>query len=238
MPFFPNYITAPYYFGDKTFTVDAPDLAAYSDIIDIVKQNESFYKKYIIPRGHRPDNVSQTFYETPDYHWVLYMINDNIRESGWPLEQYDLDRRMLENHPHKVMTTKDNIFTTFLIGSTVSGSVSEATGTVVRRNVDLGQIFINTTGTFIDGEDITTVIDEMEVSITMDTIEDELEAALYYEDGAGNPVDIDPTVGPESNTKYRYTDLYTERNESLRTIRVIKPESIVRIVEEFKRVMV
>ena len=54
----------------------------------------------------------------------------------------------------------------------------------------------------------------------MDTIEDELEAALYYEDGAGNPVgDIDPTVGPEGNTKFRYTDLYTERNEALRQIR-------------------
>jgi len=50
------------------------------------------YDDYIVRDGERPDNVSNTFYDTPDYDWVIILCNryTNIYEE-WPMDTNTLD---------------------------------------------------------------------------------------------------------------------------------------------------
>ena len=65
-----------YNFGDNEANTIFPNITAYVDIIDQVKQEVSFYDKYTILDGDRPDTVSQILYDTPDFHWTFFAMND------------------------------------------------------------------------------------------------------------------------------------------------------------------
>jgi len=238
MPFFKNYPLAEYYFGEEDYKVKFPNLTQYTNIIDAVKLNSSFYTYYNIQRGDRPDNVSQELYKTPEYHWTFFLMNDNIRESGWPLGELELEAKVNETHPNTVITTLDEIYSDFLVGSVVTGVESEATGTIIHRNIQLGQLFIEGTMEFTDGELLICTEDEIEKSITVYGNTTESDAALFYRDPTETyTVDINPFEGPGTNVKTSYYDHYYDTNESLKQIRVIKPGSIVQVVTEFRKVM-
>jgi len=238
MPYFTNFPKVDYKFGSEDFTVQFPNLSAYSDVLDSVKQNSSFYANYTIKRGERPDHTSQRLYDDPSYHWTFYLLNDGIRESGWPVDQYELDVLIKGNHPNTVLVTRSEIFDKFLVGSVVVGGLSGATGTIIKRNIDLGQIFIQGVHTFTDGEQLLTTESLVEKSVIVQSSSTEANAISYYTDADGNGVDIDPSVGAGvSLTPFSYNDVYTNRNEALRIIRVIKPGSVREIAKEFERAM-
>ena len=165
MPYFTNFPKVDYKFGSEDFTVQFPNLSAYSDVLDSVKQNSSFYANYTIKRGERPDHTSQRLYNDPSYHWTFYLLNDGIRESGWPVNQYELDVLIKGNHPNTVIVTRSEIFDKFLVGSVVVGGLSGASGTIIKRNINLGQIFIEGVHTFTDGEQLLTTESLVEKSI-------------------------------------------------------------------------
>ena len=66
-------------------------------VVDQVKENSSFYKNYYIRDGERPDNVSHRLYENPRLHWTFYLMNDHIREQGWPLTQRSIVEKVKED---------------------------------------------------------------------------------------------------------------------------------------------
>lgn len=57
------------------------------------------YFPYDIKDGERPDSVSERFYDTPDYHWVILLVNDigNIYEQ-WPMSSVDLDEYIQDKY--------------------------------------------------------------------------------------------------------------------------------------------
>ena len=66
--------------------------------------------------------------------------------------------------------------------------------------------------------------------------ESEYLSESYYVDGTGTIVDIDPTVGPGALlTGKTHQDVYYSVNESLKQIKVIKPDLINGIVTSFKK---
>ena len=71
-----------YKFGNETKPVFFPELNSYVDILDQLKVDQAFYEDYTILSGDRPDIVSNKLYNSPDYYWTFYMLNDHLRESG------------------------------------------------------------------------------------------------------------------------------------------------------------
>jgi hypothetical protein len=231
MPFFKDYPKVPYFFGTEDFTVQFPDLVRYSEILDTVKINGAFYEKYYIRGGWRPDNVSQELYQTPDLHWIFFYLNDNLRAQGWPLDIYQMQQKITDDFPNSVIVTRDEIFSTFLVGSTITGITSGATGTIIKKNIDLGQLFIEGTPQFDDDETITVTEDGIEHIITISDYVAEKDAPLYYTI-AGEKSDINPFSGPNPDQiPVSYADYYNTENENLRNIIVMKPE----IANQFKR---
>jgi len=245
MEFFKNFPRVDYKFGDEFEKIGGGDaifeithdLGAYVDIIDAIRQNSSYYSKYTILENDRPDVVSQKIYGTPAYHWTFFIVNDKLREFGWPLTYIELEKKVKRDFPHKYIETRSDLTSTFLTEETAVGSTSGASGKIIRRNLDTGIIFVDSQRSFTTGETVTNATySGITTSITAVATGEEYNAPRHYTDGDGKQVDIDPAVGPGALlTEVTYYDYYVQQNEELKTINVIRPDTINEIASLYFR---
>jgi hypothetical protein len=246
--YFQRFPFVNYNFGDNEANTIFPNITAYIDIVDQIKDEVSFYEKYTILDGDRPDIVSQMLYDTPDYHWTFFFMNDGLRESGWPLSEREMRALVKKRYPHRTVTTQSNIASNFLPGDFVIGKTSGTTGRVVERNLDLGQIVIasdkNDAGlnnNFGQTEQIaagTTAEEQAVNTATLISESQQFNAPLYYKNSSGDIVDIDPynqttsglvpTTIMEDNINF---------NDRLKEIIVIKPSRIISVVSEYFKLL-
>jgi len=146
MTFFANFPVIQYKFGDEILSSSVQNLSVYIDLIDQIADDASFYETYTIIDGERPDSLSYKLYDTIDFYWTFYLLNEKIRRQGWPLTFQELYKQRNLYYPHKVIKTNDTFFDRMYVGDTViQGALQNPTsiGTVVKRDFDTGQIFIN-----------------------------------------------------------------------------------------------
>ena len=167
MQYFKDFPRVEYVFGDQidiggqsVTTEIYQDISAYVDIIDEVKNNSSFYTFYNVQDGDRPDQVSNTLYGSNKFYWTFYYINDGLRRQGWPLSYRELDKKVKEIYPNRTLVIREHLLSKFQVGQTITGSTSGATGIILRRNLDLGQIIVKPTNSnTFQAEVITNTVD-------------------------------------------------------------------------------
>lgn len=229
--YFSNFKKTPYKFGNEIYNTQFQNLLTYVDIIDDIKDNLDFYEIYTI-QNERPDQLSYKLYDTAEFYWTFFLMNDNIRRQGWPMNGQQIEARAMDVFSGTTVTTKDPLQNVFALGETVTGVTSVATGTVKRRNVDLGQIIVTGTKEFITGE---LLEDQNGNRVLINSFSEEYNSAKMYVDADGLYADFDPSVGPGSLlTEMTYMDFYKEENDKLKEIRVIKPIAINSVVSAFK----
>lgn len=237
--YFRNFGLQAYRFGDNESPVLFNDLSQYVDIIDGLKDSVSFSTKHTIIAGDRPDTLSYKLYGTTDYYWTFYLMNDHIRESGWPIDQPHLFKEMTERYPHRTVTSNDVLAVDFTVGTTVTGSVSGTVGTILKRDLDMGQLVIETVDdkAFSSGEFIQyTATDGAFYRAQLIAESAQYNAIHHYEDANGVRQDLplydfgNPDV---SWTAVTYRDRVESRNDELKQIAVLKPSVIERVVSEF-----
>lgn len=145
--FFQNFPLLNYRFGDEVNPALFQDLTVYIDLIDQIADDGSFYEKYTILDGERPDVLSFKLYNTIDYYWTFYLLNSHIREQGWPLSTQELYNYSRLYYPNKIVATEDieDFFRSFKRGDTVIQGNElnpSAKGTILKRDLDLGQLTI------------------------------------------------------------------------------------------------
>lgn len=246
--YFKNLPRVSYRFGDNESPSLFNNITAYVDIIDQVKQEVSFYEKYTILDGDRPDIVSQKLYGTPDYHWTFFFMNDGLRESGWPMPERELRALVKKRYPHRTVVTESNIASFFLPGVNVVGKTSGTTGKIVERNLDLGQLVIasdkNEAGlnnNFGTSEQIAAgdTAEEQAANIAISINEStQFNSVLYYKNSNGDIVDIDPFNQSTSGlTPVTIMEDHINFNDKLKNIVVIKPSEINAVVNEYFKLM-
>lgn len=234
--FFSNFPQTFYNFGNEVDRNAFQNISAYVDVIDKVKNNLTLYTKHTILDGDRPDVLSQKLYGQNYYHWTFYLMNDKLRRQGWPLSYDEVVAKAQKDYPNKTLVTRDLIFEKFSVGDTVTGIGSGATATVLRRNLDLGQIVVKPTNnyTFNNGE----LISDGTNQVTLTSVSEEYNSAHHYEDGDGKTVDIDPEVGPGVLlTEITHLGRYEAANIDLKDIIVIQPNNISEVVRAFDQAM-
>ena len=178
-------------------------------------------------------------YDTPLHYWTFYLLNDNLREQGWPLPNQELITYIHKVFPNTTITTRDgDLANKFKVGQTISGNTSGQSGKVIKRNIDLGQIIVEGNISFTTGGETFTSTNSSGVEETLVAVSAEREylSESHYVDGSGDIVDIDPTIGPGALlTGKTNQDVYYNVNESLKQIKVIKPDLINGIVTSFKK---
>lgn len=234
MSYFRNFPTVLYKFGNETDETLMRNLTVFADVVDQVKDQITVYQDYYIQENERPDQVSFKLYDTPYFYWTFYMMNDKIRECGWPLTNQQLFTKVKKDLPNTTLTTRSVLHDKFKIGQTITGSSSGITAKVIHRHIDVGQLVVtDITGTFTNGELITSVNDDgVTESITLHSSELQYLSALHYKDGNGVITDIDPTVGPGALlTEVTYFDKYIESNDDKKQIRILRPNLIRQVVQ-------
>jgi len=238
MQYFNDFPNIFYKFGDEVNSVVYQNLSLYSDVVDQVKDGITFLNVHTIQEGFRPDQVSIQLYGTPFYYWTFYVLNDDLREQGWPLPNHELIPYIKKILPNTVVNTRDEFATKFKVGQTISGGTSSSTGKIIRRDLNLGKLTIEGDVAFSAGGELFTSVNSDGVSETLTGISTvkEYQSTSHYVDGSGAIVDIDPQAGPGALlTEKTYENVYFNVNESLRQIKVIKPSQINSLVTSFKK---
>jgi len=226
-----------YKFGDETSEATFEDISIYADVIDQISDASTVYEEYYILPNERPDQVSEKLYGTPSLHWTFYLMNDGIRHQRWPVSNNKLFELVERAYPTRVITTKTKLTDKFKVGQTITGTSSTATAKIGKRNLDIGQLFLeNVDGTFTAGENVnSTNADETVETINVTSFEFQYNTAHHYENALGQTVDIDPEVGPGAElTEITYLQRVDRLNEANRQLKVIKPGSVNDIVKAFR----
>ncbi len=238
MSYFRNVRFVPYRFGNEENLTLHQDLGAYVDLIDQIRDNAAFYKKYTILDGDRPDNLSYKLYKSPKYYWTFFLMNDLLREQGWPLTNQELLATVQRELSGTTLITRSDLTGIFNIGSTVTGVTSGASGVIVGRRLDLGQIIVEGEVDFSPTEQVRCTENEVISTITLVGTAPEWESIHHYEDEDGNWVDVNPYEEPPGiYAAVSYYDRYVRENDELKDIIVIKPNAIDAIFQQFQDAM-
>lgn len=245
MAYFKDFPLTTYSFGSGELPVAFTNLGTYIDIVDQVKDEISAYRYYYIQEGDRPDILAHRLYEDQSLYWTFFLMNDNLRESGWPLTEKTLVTKVAVDHPNFVISTRDSLAGVFKIGQTVRGSASGVTGQIVFRNLDLGQLHISNlqfgeaegsgSPKFFSDEVVTSQVGSDVQSITLFSAIDESNSIDHFLDGEGRQADINPYAEPAADlTPVTKLEKYRKVNDELKRIRVMTPQVVTQIANRFQ----
>ena len=223
MSHFKNFPKVFYNFGSEIDSVIFQKLGTYVDIIDQVRDDITIYSDYTILDGDRPDILSYNLYGNIQYYWLIFYVNDALREEGWPLTANEVQEQMEKYYPHDFIRTYGNWFKSdFKIGNRATGKKSGAFGDIVQTHPDLGQIIVANNSGF-DFQKAETVEagfgffnpDTVEIQAT----DKQYNAVHHYEDADGNYVDIDPLQeAPSTVTPITFAERFIDENEKRKRI--------------------
>ena len=211
------------------------NLTAKAKVSDELLNNAGFYQTVEIVDGERPDHLSQRLYNTSVYHWTFLLLNPQIKNiwDDWPMSASQLVEYCTNKYQYLAADTDESLVDKFIVGETVTGSVSSATGIVKEIHVNLGYVTIEkTSGTFVvTGETIQG--GNSSDSIACNFIKSQAYAPHHHIDGSGNWV----KRASSGTTAYSYIDYESAVTEQNRNIKVIKPEHIQRVAQKFIKEM-
>ena len=212
------------------------NLTAKAKVSDELINNAGFYQTVEIIDGERPDLLSQRLYGTSNYHWTFLLLNPQIKNiwDDWPMSSSQLVEYCTNKYQYLAADTDDSLVDKFIIGESVTGGVSGATGIVKEIYVNMGYIVIEkTSGTFtVTGESIQG--GNSQDSVTCNFIKSEAYAPHHHVDDSTAEWVPRRVAG---TTPYTYIDYESAVTEQNRDIKVIKPEHIQRVAQKFIKEM-
>lgn len=205
------------------------------------RDNMLLYTSYTIQDGERPDHVSMKLYNSVDYYWTFFMVNENLVNvfTDWPLSSLELENLINLKYAGSVLTAdrtaieggvevNNDFASKFVQNETITGLQSGATARLTEKDINTGILKIdNIVGQFRDGERIRGLTSEDLLIINGQRPYKDV--VHHYEDVNGNIIGrYDSGALPVSNDEYE-----RNLNESKAIIQVIKPQYIAKVATEF-----
>lgn len=167
MNYFKNFPKLPYDINRTGSTQQVVDIyrqvRPLNDRLDQVYS----YTQYRVQDGERPDIVSTQLYGSPKYYWTFFVVNNFLHDGYkvWPMSAQMLEAYIDKEFEGFAITSNprpdpdsdgitnahiDSIAGRFTLGETLTGGTSNATGTLVKKDIDKNQLIVkDVTGTFI-----------------------------------------------------------------------------------------
>ena len=205
----------------KTFYTSNNDVNGVEAITNIIarfafdsqlKENTSAFYPYQVQDSDTPEIIADKYYGDVEYHWVVLLFNNIIDpQFDWPLKNDTLidyiDKKYTAN------------------GSANTPAQSGLTWALSENNVQ-GYFKVVTT-TANDG-----TITQEKITIDANTYANVATGTNTYTTQAGESVKV--VVTKETQSYYTYE---TNLNEAKREINLIKPEFMLAIEKEFKKII-
>lgn len=103
--YFQDFPVVDYRFGDEESFTKFQHIGTAVDVLDQVKQYKVYYETYEIQNGERPEILSYKLYEDVNFYWTFYLLNDHLRQSGWPLRDAAVWEYVQIYYPNSVVVT-------------------------------------------------------------------------------------------------------------------------------------
>lgn len=243
MGYFKNFQKVSYDLKGGGYESQLTNLTHFSRIGTKYLDNVSFYSYYNINEGERPDMVSYNLYDTTEYYWTFFIINQTLFNAfnDWPKATAALPEFVEAKYPNLAAisapigtTGFDEIAGKFEIGEVVQGGVSGALGTLVAKYPTLGYIEIKPTeGTFREeGEGIYGT--QSQDFLTCSSVIKRAYAPRYHEDISTGEQTFRRIAGTQPFTNFQWE---YDQNIEKSKIRVIKPRYIQDVAREFRKEM-
>jgi hypothetical protein len=208
------------------------NLTAKAKVADSLINNAGFYQTVEVIDGERPDHLSKRLYGTEKFHWTFLLLNPQIKNiwDDWPMKYSQLVEYCTEKYQYLAGDTSDDLNNKFILGETVTGSISNATGKIKEIHVNAGYIVIEkTTGTFaVTGETVAGL--DSQDSVSCNFIKSQAYAPHHHVDDSTGEWVIRRAAGTSPYTYIDYESAVTEQN---RNIKIVKPAHIETIAQQF-----
>jgi hypothetical protein len=86
MRFFSQFPRTNYKIGDDSYSTSIIDTFRHVDVDETLIDDLTTYTYYNIKDGERPDVVSYKLYDSAEYHWTFFIINETLKTglNNWP----------------------------------------------------------------------------------------------------------------------------------------------------------
>ena len=243
MGYFKNFQKTSYDLDGDGYYATLTNLTHFSRIGTKYLDDVSFYSYYNVSEGERPDLVSYKLYDTTEYYWTFFIINNGLFNAfnDWPKGTADLPEFVEAKYSNLAAisaqinaTSFDEIAGKFSIGEVVRGGVSGALGIITANYPTLGYIEIKpTAGTFReDGEGIYGITTQDFLNTS--SIIKRAYAPRYHTDISTGEQTFRRVAGTQPFTNFQWE---YEQNIQKSKIRVIKPRYIQEVAREFRKEM-
>jgi hypothetical protein len=115
MQFFTFFPTVNYTFQDANtqFTLTMVNPTVHVRLVEAIKKNITVLYDYVIQDDERPDTVSVNLYGTPDYTWVVLLLNNIFTLFDWPLTNDEFTKYLVEKYGSVATANATLLYRTF-----------------------------------------------------------------------------------------------------------------------------
>jgi len=179
-----------------------------------LKNNSAAFYKYNIQEGDTPEIIASKYYDNPERHWIVLLFNDIMDpQFDWPLQYQPFI---------------DYVNTKYSANNYADTANTGVTGLAWSMNVNNVQAYYKiVTRTNFDN---ISIVEKLEVDANTYANVGASTTTYTLQDGST----ITQKVTKETKTYY---DHEQELNEEKREIKLIKPEFVLQIEKEFKKVI-
>lgn len=236
MSYFSKFKKGTFRVGDRV--IETVNIAHYTQLLEKLADDISFYSYYTVVNGDRLDTISEKLYGIPDHYWTIILLNKNVINTYDFLPKEYNDELILYlrgKYPGYALKLAEgeSLAGKFELSETVS--FSTYAGTITGKYPSLGYLTIDLTSedSFPINQPFTltgqTSGDTIQIANTLE----HYQAPHHYEDADGQWVLwTNPSSSVISILEYE-----SEVNDELSQLKVIRPELIYNVVTEFERQM-
>jgi hypothetical protein len=175
------------------------------------KENTSIFYEYEVRDGDTPEIIANKIYGDSEKHWVILNYNNIVDPNyDWPLEQRTLVRFVDEKY-------------------TANADTANGQSGLVWSKSNIKEYYTIETTTHNASETITVNKYQVDAN-TFANVTPSFTPSVALQDGSF----IDVEVSKETKTYY---DFEIEDNEKKRRIKILKPEFVFAVDQEFRRVI-
>ena len=189
--------------------------------------------------------MSYLLYGKSEYEFTFFLMNERLRETGWPMtlqQVYDRAQNdLFKNYTCKLLLSTADSAAEFsdIYPAGTSVLVSGKSGTVIRKNLDVGEITIASDSDLTGSVTLayqTPTTDPQTIGASLSNTVYEYEGTHHYENDSDQWLDkyFDDLSGATLKTNLDY--LIDQNDESKRIV-VLKKELVGQLVGELKRLL-
>jgi len=179
-----------------------------------IKNNTSSFYKYQIKDSDTPEIIASKIYSDPEKHWIVLLFNNIIDpQYDWPLDQRTLITYINDKY-----------------SANGAANTTPQTGITWAQNTNNIKVYYKTTTRLSSKSTKNQIVEKVEIDANTYTNLPVTTNSYTLQDGTT----ITETITKTTQTYYDYE---VDLNESKRNIKLLKPEYVDSVFEEFKDII-